>query len=129
MRRVLSRMTPRAAGERRHWSDGGSPTAPTSPPARITAVQARIFTPLGTAVTSGSGSGGGAAVQVDFLGGGVVVCHFFLIQENCTQVGTQVGTASGTPRPTGEKPSSEPSRPQVDFFEPAPGQFLNFVAS
>ena len=61
---------------RRHWSDGGSPAAPTSPPARITAVQARMFTPLGTAVTSGSGSGGGAAAQVDFFLV-LVVCHFF----------------------------------------------------
>jgi hypothetical protein len=82
-----------------------------------------MFTPLGTAVTSGSGSGGGAAAQVDFFLV-LVVCHF-LIQENCTQV----GTASGTPRPTGEKPNSEPSRPQVDFFEPTPGRFLPFVAS
>jgi hypothetical protein len=35
-----------------------------------------MFTPLGTAVTSGSGSGGGAAAQVDFFLV-LVVCHFF----------------------------------------------------
>ena len=80
-----------------------------------------MFTPLGTAVTSGSGSGGGAGLFFVCFGG----VPFFLIQENCTQV----GTASGTPRPTGEKPNPEPSRPQVDFCEPTPGQVLNFAAS
>ena len=54
---------------RRHWSDGSSPAAPTSLPARITAVQARVFTPLGTAVTSGSGSGGGAGRFLFGFGG------------------------------------------------------------
>ena len=70
-----------------------------------------------------SGSGGGAAAQVDFFW--FWWCAIFLIQENCSQV----GTASGTPRPTDEKPNSEPSRPQVDFCEPTPGRFLPFVAS
>ena len=69
-------------------------------------------------MTSGSGSGGGAAAQVDFLCGFGGV-PYFLIQGNCTPV----GTASGTPRPTGEKPDSEPSRPQVDFFEPTQVDF------
>ena len=55
-------------------ADGGTgvtaappPRRPPRPPARITAVPARMFTPLGTAVASGSGSGGDAAAQVDFL--------------------------------------------------------------
>ena len=51
---------------------------------------------------------------------------FSSIQLNCTQVSS---TAPGTPRPTGEKPNSEPSRPQVDFCEPTPGRLLPFVLS
>ena len=79
-----------------------------------------MFTPLGTAVTSGSGSGGGAAAQVDFVFSGIGGVPFFLIQESSTQV----GTAPGTPRPTGEKPNSEPRRPHVDFFRADPRSVL-----
>ena len=95
MRRVLSRMT--HGGERRRTGVTAAPPPRRPPPrARITAVQARMFTPLGTAVTSGSGSGGGAAAQVDifFSFGGV---PFFKIQEHFTQVGTASGTYDPPP--------------------------------
>ena len=56
-------------------------------------------------------------------------CAIFLIQENCTQVGTASGTPAHHGQPARNPIQSRAGPRSINFFEPTAGQFLNSVAS